>query len=315
MPVPLEYTTGWPLGEPDQILEMQEVFPIPASGPDIRQYFVIPAHMTENRLITAIDFRPGTPQAVHHASFYLDTARAGRRLDAADPSPGYGGFGGPQFEPQGTLSSWFPGMTPRKLPRGMGRLVPRGADIVAEIHYVCTGKPERDRSKIGLYFARRSARQLVAELQVGNKQLEIPPGESRHLEQAAYTLPVTTMLLDIVPHMHVLGREMKVWASAPDGRTKPLLWIKDWDFNWQGQYSFAEPITLPAGTQIHVDAWYDNSSDNPLNPHSPPELVRWGDSSTDEMLICTFQCTCKTMDELKELMTDQRRYIDSASGR
>ncbi len=315
LPAPLEYSEGWPLGEPDLILQMSEVFPLPASGPDIRQYFVIPAHMTENRLISAIDFRPGAPQAVHHASFYLDTSRAGRQLDEADPAPGYGGFGGPQFESQGTLSSWFPGMSPRPLPEGMGRLIPRGSDIVAEIHYVCTGKAERDRSKIGLYYARRSARQLVIEIQVGNKQLEIPGGENRHLEQASYTLPVDTTLLDVVPHMHVLGREMKVWAASPEGRTKPLIWIKDWDFNWQGQYSFDQPIRLPKGTQIHIDAWFDNSAENPLNPNSPPQPVRWGDSSTDEMLICTFQCTCETISEMKELIQDQRQYIEKASGR
>ncbi|MCS7466216.1 redoxin family protein [Stieleria sp. ICT_E10.1] len=315
LPAPVQHVKGWKLGEPDLILEMQEAFTVPASGPDIRQYFVIPSRLTDDRLITAIDFHPGTPQAIHHASFYLDTRRAGRRLDEADPAPGYSGFGGPQFESQGTLTSWFPGMTPRKLPRGMGRLVAKGSDIVAEIHYVTTGKTERDRSKIGLYFAHRSARQLVVEVQVGNKDIEIPPDQSHHHERAAYTLPVKTMLLDLVPHMHMLGSEVKVWAKSPDGRTKPLLWIKDWDFNWQGQYSFAKPVILPQGTQIIVDAWFDNSSNNPLNPHSPPVTVRWGDNSTDEMLLCTFQCTCETMDELGELIDHQRRYISEAQER
>ncbi|MFK8115366.1 MAG: redoxin domain-containing protein, partial [Rubripirellula sp.] len=143
LPAPVPATDGWPLGEPDLILEMQELFSIPASGPDLRQYFVIPTKLREDRLITAIDFHPGTPTAVHHASFFLDTKQAGRRLDKADPAPGYSGFGGPRFEPEGTLSSWFPGMSPRGLPEGMGRLVPSGSDIVAEIHYVTTGKPHR----------------------------------------------------------------------------------------------------------------------------------------------------------------------------
>ena len=186
---------------------------------------------------------------------------------------------------------------------------------MTEIHYVRTGKAEHDRSKIGLYFARRSARQVVMEIQVGNKQIEIPPGQSRHLERATYTLPVDTTLLDVVPHMHVLGREMKVSARLPDGSVQPLMWIKDWDFNWQGQYAYAQPIRLPKGTRINVDAWYDNSSENPLNPNSPPKTVRWGDDSTDEMLICHFQCTCKTMDELKQLMADQERYIADAASR
>lgn len=314
LPAQTEHVKGWKLGEPDLILQMQDVFTIPADGPDLRQYFVIPARLSEDRLISAIDFHPGTPQAVHHASFFLDANRAGRKLDEADPAPGYSGFGGPQFESQGTLTSWFPGMTPRRLPHGMGRLVTKGSDIVAEIHYVTTGKPERDRSTIGVYFAHRSARQVVVEVQVGSRQIEIPGGEERHHERASYTLPVETTLLDMVPHMHVLGREVKVWSKAPDGKTRPLLWIKDWDFNWQGQYSFAKPVRLSKGTRIIVDAWFNNSSSNPLNPNSPPITVRWGDSSTDEMLLCSFQCTCETMDELMELTENQRQYIADAVG-
>jgi hypothetical protein len=315
LPIAPTYDDGWPLGEPDVILQMKDVFAVPASGPDIRQYFVIPTRLTENRLISAIDFQPGASQAVHHASFFLDTKRLGRKLDEADPDPGYGGFGGPQFQPEGTLNSWFPGMSPRHLPEGMGRLVPRGSDIVAEIHYVSTGKPERDRSKIGLYYAKRSARQIVVELQVGNNQIEIPAGEQRHLESASYTLPVDTALLDVVPHMHVLGREIKVVATLPDGGIRPLLWIKDWDFNWQGQYVYSDEVFLPKGSRITVQAWYDNSSENPLNPNSPPQMVRWGSDATDEMLVCSFQCTCETIQELKELHEHQKRFIAGAGKR
>lgn len=314
MPLAPAFAHEWQLGEPDLIIEMAEDFVLPASGPDIRQYFVIPTGLLQDRMITAIDFQPGTPQAVHHASFFIDTTGTGRKLDAKDSGPGYGGFGGPQLPSQGTLTSWFPGMSPRRLPAGMGRKLSRKSDIVAEIHYVTTGKPERDRSKIGLYFAEPSAKQRVVELQVGSKRLEIPPGQARHRERAFYTLPVDTTLLDMVPHMHLLGREMKVWSETPDGRTTPLMWIKDWDFNWQGQYSFAQPVTLKAGTRIYIDAWFDNSEDNPLNPNSPPKLVRWGEDATDEMLICCFQCTCSSEAELGALEEHQSRYIGGARG-
>ena len=311
LPTPATVSEGWPLGEPDLILAMKDVFTIPASGPDLRHYFVIPSNLAEDRLISAIDFHPGAPLSVHHASFYLDTKHMGRKLDAANPGPGYPGFGGPRFESQGTLSSWFPGMSPHRLPEGMGRLIQRDTDIVAEIHYVTTGKPEHDRSMIGLYFAPSSAHQVVTEIQVGNKRINIPPGNDHHVEHAYYTLPVPTLVLDIVPHMHVLGSEIKVSAKMPDGRVLPMLWIKEWDFNWQGQYAFMRPMLLPKGTRINVDAWFDNSSANPLNPNSPPKLVQWGDDSTDEMLLCTFQCTCKKTSELSELQVDQQRYIES----
>jgi len=315
LPPQREYVRGWPLGEPDLVLEMKDAFTVPASGPDIRQYFVLPTGLDENRLVSAIDFHPGTPKAIHHASFFLDTRGAGRKLDAGDPEPGYSGFGGPKFEPEGTLSSWFPGMHARPLPEGMGRLIRPGSDIVVEIHYVSTGKQERDRSKVGIYFADRSARQIVTEVQVGSLELNIPAGKSRHLETAIYTLPVNTTLLDVVPHMHVLGQEMKVFANLPDGKVEPLLWIKDWDFNWQGQYAYAHPVELPKGSRIVVQAWYDNSSGNPLNPNSPPKTVHWGSDADDEMLICHFQCTCESMDDLKRLYNDQQQYKSRAISR
>lgn len=311
LPAAAVHVEGWQLGEPDVVLTMQDVFPIPAHGPDIRQYFVIPTGIAQDRLITAIEFRPGTPQAVHHASFFIDEHHVARKLDQTDPAPGYGGFGGPKFESQGTLSSWFPGMTPRRLPDGMGRLLPGGSDIVAELHYVTTGKSEHDRSTLGLHFAPSAANHVVTEIQVGNKQIKIPADKERHLERATYRLPVDTTLLDMVPHMHTLGREMKVWTRSPDGTTLPLMWIQDWDFNWQSQYSFARPIRLKKGTELIVDAYYDNSAGNPLNPNSPPKTVRWGDSSTDEMLLCHFQCTCTTMEQLETLIDDQSKYIAS----
>ena len=312
LPPKPQFADGWRLGQPDEVLHMKRSFTVPAEGPDIRQYFVIPTNLKKNRLVSAIDFHPGVPQAIHHASFFVDANRAARKLDESDPGPGYRGFGGPRIKTQGTLRSWFPGMSPRRLPKGSGRLVPRGADIVAEIHYICSGKPENDRSQVGLYYAGESARRLVEEIQVANKEIEIPAGAKRHRETASFTLPVTTTLLDVAPHMHVLGREIKATATLPDGRVEPLIWIQDWDFNWQSQYSYAEPIRLPGGTQITVEAWYDNSTDNMLNPNSPPKTVYWGEDSADEMLICHFQFTCDSLSNMKTVMTEYKKYFDNA---
>ncbi len=307
LPSPPTFSDGWELGEPDVVLEMSETFHVAATGPDIRQYFVIPSQMRENRLISAVDFQPGSPRIVHHASFYLDNSGYGRVLDSRDPDPGYRGFGGPGFLTGGTLRSWLPGMTSHKLPRGMGRLVPRGADLIVEVHYQRSGKEEWDKSKIGLYFASRSSRQMVEEIQLTDKMLEIPAGAKRHRIRASYKLPVETVLLDVAPHMHVLGREVKATATRPDGTVEPLIWIKDWDFNWQSQYAFIRPLRMPKGTRIDVEAWYDNSKDNPLNPNSPPKTVVWGEDSTDEMLICHFQVTCDSLRDLQTLFGDYRK--------
>lgn len=306
-----QFPSDWHLGQPDLILEMPVEYQIPATGPDIYRHFIIPSGLTRNRLVAAMEFRPGNATVVHHAIVYCDTHGAARALDEADPGPGYSHFGSPGFTPDGSLGGWGPGGTPRRLPRGCGRVMWKDADVVLQIHYHPTGKPERDRSRIGLHFAEDAAQKLVAEISVANVDLHIPAGAANHWHYASYTLPVDTWLLDASPHMHVLGREMKVEATTPDGQVVPLIWIDDWSFYWQDHYVYREPIALPAGTRIDVAACFDNSTANPLNPHAPPVDVHWGDNSTDEMAICYFQVTTRTMPDFLALVDHSQRYFNA----
>ena len=308
LPEPMEFPDGWELGEPDLVLEIPHTFTIPASGPDIHQHIVLPTNLPKDRLVAALEFQPGNRRVVHHASFYLDTTGAARRLDASQPGPGYRGFAGPGFVAASMLRSWLPGMMARRLPDGLGRPLARGADLVIEIHYQCIGREEQDRSRVGLYFAPESSRQVATEIQVLNYDLAIPAGAARHHERATYKLPVATTLLDVAPHMHLLGREVKAEAHLPNGTTLPLIHVRRWDFNWQGQYVFREPIKLPKGTRLVCDFWFDNSAENPLNPSSPPVDVGWGDFTNDEMAICHFQCTCGNTRRMNLLQTDLGRY-------
>lgn len=309
-PETTHFTSGWQLGRPDLILKMSEAFPIGPDGPDVHQHFVLPTGLRQNKLVAAIEFRPGNPNVVHHASFYIDISGAARHLDQQQPDYGYGSFSGPGFENFNALRSWLPGMAPRKLPKGMGSLLPARSDIVMEIHYQRTGKPETDQSSVGVYFADSSAKQVVMELQVMNKDLHIPAGVARHRHEASFTLSVDCTLLDAAPHMHLLGREMKATATRPDGEIVPLIWIDDWDFRWQAQYIYVDPVRLPKGTRIDVTTIYDNSTGNPLNPHSPPQPVEWGEEATAEMAICHFRYICDTPQDLMAMGRDYRAYLD-----
>lgn len=305
---PPEFQEGWRLGTPDLVLRMEEPFALEADGPDVHQHFVLPTGLRRNRLVAAVEFRPGNPRVAHHACFYVDNTGAGRRLQERFPDVGYGSFVGPGFSNVGALRSWLPGMSPQRLPDGSGQPLHAHSDLVLEIHYQRSGKAETDQSMVGIHFAEPSARQLVCEIQVMNKSLVIPAGAARHRHQATYTLPVDATLLDAAPHMHLLGREMKATATLPDGTVEPLVWIRDWDFNWQGQYLYAEPVRLPRGTRIDVAAWYDNSAQNPLNPHSPPRAVGWGEQTSDEMGVCHFRYTCDSLEALEEMNSHYLRY-------
>jgi hypothetical protein len=284
-----KFSSGWQLGKPDLVLKMPEPFTVPGDGPDIFQCFVIPTGLKENRAVAAVEFRPGNRSVVHHARFLIDTRGAARALAKASGGSGFRSPAGtPGFPPTGGLGAWAPGFVPRPLPEGVARALPRNSDVVVQIHYHPTGKEEKDQSSLGIYFTRGTPRRRV--LQVVLKPLPpplaIPAGAKRFRVTSSYTMPVDVSILMILPHMHLLGREMKVTAILPDGKKRPLIWIKDWDFNWQNEYHYARPIPLPRGTKVAVEAFYDNSADNPKNPNSPPKLVRGGDTTNDEMCNC-----------------------------
>ena len=118
-----------------------------------------------------------------------------------------------------------------------------------------------------------------------NRYLDIPAGESHYVVKASVTVPQDAELWGITPHAHYLATDMKVNARLPDGSVMPLIWIKDWDFNWQGQYRYKQPIKLPKGTKIELEYVYDNSAGNPHNPSRPPVRVRFGEQTKDEMAL------------------------------
>lgn len=301
LPEPPRFPDGWKLGEPDLVLKMPDEYEVPAEGPDIYRCFVIPVGNAEDRTVAAIEFRPGNRRVVHHAILYLDKTGQARAKDREDSGLGYTSFGGPGFVPTGGLGGWAPGVESMFLPDGLAKFLAAGSDLVLQVHYHPSGKRERDQSQVGIYFTKKPAEHVVTGISLLNHDLNIPPGEKRYEARASVRLPVDVTALGIAPHMHLLGREMKATAETPDGQTIPLVWIKDWDFNWQDQYAFAEPIHLPKGTKIQVVAYYDNSAENPANPNNPPRRVRWGEETTDEMLLCTIQVYTETETDMREL--------------
>jgi mono/diheme cytochrome c family protein len=285
LPAAPKFTDGWQLGTPDVVLEPDEDFHVPPEGGDVYRCFVFPTHYDDDRYVAAMEVRAGNRAVVHHAMGYVDTSGAARRLDAADPGPGYTAFGGVGFLPAGTLDGWGPGVAPHRLPDGVGMALPRGADVVVQLHYHPDGKPETDRTRIGLYFCRTPVDKRLNMAVALNPGVRIPPGAVGHEERATLTIPQDITLIRIAPHMHLIGKDIAVTATFPDGASRLLVRVPDWDFRWQSVFTFNTPVSLPRGSRLEVVAHYDNSADNPANPSRPPKLVRWGEATTDEMCI------------------------------
>ncbi len=324
-----KFAEGWQLGEPDLVVKMREPFTVRADGADLLQNFVIPIDIAEDKLVAAIEFHPGNKRVVHHAVLFLDDKGQARKLDVATPEPGYGNFGGPGFLPSGALGGWSVGNTARRLPNEMGRYLKKGSDLVVQVHYHPTGKVEVDQSKIGIYFVKQPVAELlkqpaklVGSIWMANYEMDIPAGEKNYRRSTSYVLPRDVILVGVVPHMHLLGKSMKVMATLPSSRTREssdgslttsatknapqstLISIPHWNYNWQDEYYFERPMKLPAGTRLDVEAVFDNSTDNPSNPSSPPKRVTWGDETTDEMLFCFFLLTADKTEDLIHTIFD-----------
>jgi mono/diheme cytochrome c family protein len=241
MPTLPQFTEGWQLGKPDLILEMPVGYDVPASGPDIYRNFAIPTGLAEDKWVRALEFRPGTRKVVHHALFQYVRGGAAAQMSGADGKPGFGGAMPigmvPAFAPAGQLGGWAVGSTPRVLPEGLAWPLPKGSDVILQLHLHPTGKPETERSTIGIYFAAAApARKLrdngapgLFGLLVG---IDIPPGEKHYVLSGSMKTFANMRAFSVMAHAHYLAREIKATATLPDGTVQPMLWIQDWDFNW-----------------------------------------------------------------------------------
>jgi len=289
-PAPV-FASGWRMGEPDLVLKAPDVFNMPASGPDIFQHVIMPIDIPDDKTIVGFEFRPGNPAIVHHAILFLDRSGMAREKDAATPEPGYTTSGSIDIPVAGLVGVWTPGMTPRYFPQNIGMPVQTKTDLVLQLHLHPSGKEESDQSTVALYFADKPVDRVMAAnpFVVGTIIIDIPAGASEHTVTSSVTLPTDVSLISLLPHMHLIGKEMKITATLPDGAEKSLVWIKDWDFYWQDNYVYREPVKLPAGTRLDVVSRYNNTAENPRNPQSPPARVLFGNGSADEMCFGIFQ--------------------------
>lgn len=306
-----KFTEGWQIGKPDLIVKMDRSFDVPASGPDIYQNFVIPLGLTEDKWVTAVEVRASAPSVVHHVLYFLDNSGIARKKNPQEGQPGFPGMG---FRPTGALGGWAVGATPVKLPDGLAYPLPKGSDLVLQTHFHLSGKAEKETLTVGLYFADKPPTRTLVNLQLPPvfglfSNIDIAAGQSEFARQDKFTLPVDVDLVGASAHAHYLGKIMKGDATLPDGNKKPLFFIRDWNFNWQGQYLYKDYVRLPKGTVIDARLTWDNSSSNPRNPSEPPIRVRWGEGSTDEMGSIRFLMVAANEAETRKLQDSIRSHV------
>jgi peroxiredoxin len=292
------FTDGWQLGEPDLVLNVSDDFQVGPTGNDVFRCFVLPTNLAEDKYVAAVEVRPGNPRIVHHALLYIDTKAQGRKIEKEqqekptkdphggnelDKGPGYYGGMSVGFIPTSSLGGWAPGQLARQLPDGTGILLPKQSDVVMQLHYHRNGRTEKDRTQIGIYFAKKKVDRPYQGGVMMGLFASIPANDEHFVVKGTSYATEDLTLHSIMPHMHMLGKEIKVTLTPPDGKPVLLFRINDWDYNWQETYFFKEPLAVKAGSKLELEAIYDNSANNPHNPFSPPQAVTFGEQTTNEM--------------------------------
>lgn len=275
-PAPRMFQPGWNIPAPDLTVQMPEPVRVPAAEEIDYQFVVIPLNLKEDRWATAVEIRPRSREAVHHAVLYV-----------REPDSKWLRGDNARVTTSDILAIYTPGQGPMMLPAGMAKKIPAGSDFVLQMHYTPTGKEVQDRTSVGLVFSKEPPAHRVLTLQMHRTDFNIPPGDSNHRVSVSGTLPGEALLLSLFPHLHLRGKAFLYERLEPNGRVETLLEVRPYDFYWQLAYRLKAPRLLPAGTLLRFTAWYDNSVNNPRNP-DPSVEVTYGEKSSDEMMVGFF---------------------------
>jgi mono/diheme cytochrome c family protein len=271
-PLAKSFPDGWSIGKPDLIVTLPKPIAIKADGQMPYSNVIIDPKVTEDHWVRATEIRPTVPGVVHHVLVFI-------LHPGDDPTKDPG-----MDERRGFFAAYVPGNAAQTLPDGYARKLPKGAKLKFQIHYTPNGKAVNEQMSMGIAYATKAPTYEVKVAGLANPMMRVPPGAERFPQKAVVKSTGDVTILSLIPHMHVRGVAARYDVKLPDGKTITPLDVPHYDFNWQLQYKFAEPLTVPKGSTFTFTAWYDNSSKNPANP-DPSAVVRWGQQTTEEMLL------------------------------
>lgn len=278
---------GWQLKKPDLVLEVPEPLLVGKEVDDEYRCFAIPYSVDHDLWLKSVEYQPGNSEVVHHFILFGDDKGVAQKLDDATPESGWEcGSMEASIVSMKILSMWAPGNVSPLSPRGTGRKIPANTQLMLQIHYHnTTGEDQLDQSRFALHLAHpdETIDQEMRSQLVSAWSLDIKAGDPNSEHQALYTTPEDITVHSTGVHMHYRGKDMGLWATRPDGPRETLIWVPNYDFNWQLTYEFTEPFEAPAGTSFQMISHHDNSENNPFNPVLPPVDVQWGLATSDEM--------------------------------
>ena len=294
LPPAPKFVDGWEIGTPDAVISMPKEFDVPASGTVAYQFFEAPTNFTEDKWVQAIEVRPGTRSVVHHVLVFCREPGSrrssasfrpvGPRVPGApqqDASSHNGGARDPGM-PGSLIATTAPGTNAMIYKPGTALLIKAGASFFFQVHYTSNGEAARDRTSVGLVFAKTPPQQEIRNSAFINAMFVIPAGAGDQTVESAIQFTEDVHITALFPHTHLRGKSWEYRLVYPDGRSEVVLSVPKYDFNWQTYYVFTKPLAVPSGSRLEATAHYDNSTANKWNP-DPNVAVRWGPQTWEEM--------------------------------
>jgi peroxiredoxin len=269
-PAAKKFVDGWNIGKPDRIFSMPESFHVPATGVIEYKNFYVSPIFTKDTWVQGVECRFGNRTVVHHMLVLLDFPK--------DHSRNQDGLA------NGFFAAGAPGGSYFRFPDGYAKKIPKGARLRFQMHYTPNGTAAEDLSRFGIVLAKGSNFKEIQTFALGKPDISIPAGDADHMEFASQVVPADVTLTALMPHMHVRGKSFSFFLQRPNGEKEPLLSVPRWDFNWQYQYELAEPLVVPKGSKLIVEAHWDNSANN-ANNIFPLVDAHFGEQTFDEMFI------------------------------
>jgi hypothetical protein len=288
-PAPLHFQDGWNI-KPDLVISMPKAFEIQAKGTINYKYIRVKGNFTQDMWVTAAEMRAGARKNVHHGkvwvlppgSHWMEHAEYGVPYEHETQAEIIGRNS--PADGNDILGKFNPGLGWQSFDMGgSAKFIPKGSDLVFEMHYTANGEPTSDVSDVGIVFAKEApeTRYYFATAPSASN-LVIPPGDSNAEVVSEVTVNADNVRLAYVqPHMHLRGKDYELRLAYPSGEAETVFKGK-WDFNWQQGFTFLKPILMPKGTRIIGISHFDNSINNPYNP-DPAKEIHWGDQNWDEM--------------------------------
>jgi hypothetical protein len=285
LPPAPKFAEGWEIGTPDAVISMPREFEVKESGTIAYQFFESPTNFTEDKWIQAIEVRPGARSVVHHVLVFCREPGERREPAFAQVVPNLGAFGHGHAEerlPGSLIATTAPGTNAMTFKPGRAIRIKAGAVLAFQVHYTANGTVTKDRTSVGLIFAKQPPQQEIRNSAFVNPLFVIPAGADNQAVESAIQFSEDSHIWALFPHTHLRGKSWEYRLVYPDGRREIVLSVPRYDFNWQTYYVFAKPVAVPKGTRLEATAHFDNSVANKWNP-DPKVAVRWGPQTWEEM--------------------------------